>query len=143
MIHCATLHGLSQKIGDKYASASTKCGPEQTPVEWAINEADTMIRNIMAGLWAAEKAAGVPRIDMLLDAIETVAGDAGLEFDREAVRVMLVDEETGKNTCKEFKADADVRAAFDELVADAAKAKAAKSKEAAAGKESSLAGLLS
>lgn len=55
----AALHGLSQKLGDCYASAKEAAiEARMEPVDWAKQEFDSVLEGIMAGEWNRKRQGG-------------------------------------------------------------------------------------
>jgi hypothetical protein len=59
IVHQAAMHGISQKLGDCYAAATTKADEAGVDaVEWAIAEFDSVLESIMAGDWNRRGGSG-------------------------------------------------------------------------------------
>lgn len=76
------LHGASQKIGDNYAGAES--------VEDAYTDAAEVIDQLYAGSFMAKRAAGEPRIGLLIEALSRISGKP-IDVCREAIITMSDD----------------------------------------------------
>ena len=121
---CATLHGLSQKLGDAYAGA-------KGDVDAAIESFGGLLERLQAGEWVKARESAGPRLSMIFQAVVKVYADAGVTLDdakaaeiQEALKDKAFREETTSNL--------KIKAALEQLRAEAAAARAAKAAEAAA-----------
>jgi hypothetical protein len=111
IVNRLALHGLSQKLGDSYASAGEK--------GWSISdcrdEAQRVLDNLIGGVWAAK--GGGTGVTILAEALARVAGKA---ID-EAVDVItgLSDDQR-----KALEKDARIKAAMLDIKAERAKERA-------------------
>ncbi len=126
----ALMHGLSQKVGDAYAGSANADGD---PIAWAHEKAETVVANMMAGLWVTQREAGAPRVSMLLAAFKETVEAAGKVFDEAKMQAKLVDEKTGAAFRKQVLANAAVKAVYDRMRREAAEAREAVSATAAEG----------
>jgi len=125
----AMAHGISQKVGDAYAGSAKA---EGDPIAWAVEQASTVIDNMLSGVWiSVREGTGAPRVSMLLVAMQTVAEAAGIAFDRDKMQSKLTAEDGGADFRKAAMANAKVKAVFENLKAEAAAARATAAAEAA------------
>lgn len=116
------LHGLSQKVGDSYASAES--------VDDAVKAAKRVVEDLTAGNWSVRKAGeGAPRTTLLAEALARIANRT-LE---EAVEVI---EELSEDQQKQLRKDPGVKQAMAQIKLERATA-------AAKGSESTIASLFS
>ena len=117
IVSCATLHGLSQKLGDSYAGAES--------VSDARESFDTMFERLQGGEWVAEKKAGGPRTSILVDAIAELLVEAGKPVDDEK-RKAIAEKVKTKEGRDGAMANAAIAARYEKKRADRAAEKAAK-----------------
>ena len=121
--HCATYHGLSQKIGDSYASLKDD--------DSRYEAASAMVEHLMTGVWVAEGEGAGPRITLLVEAIMRAAKVAGKKADEAAIAAKCSDKETGKAYREGALKNAQVAAQYEQIKAERAAERAAKKAEAA------------
>lgn len=128
MLAFLACHGMSQKIGDSYAGSA---GDVSKAIDWA----QATIETLYGGDWSeAREGGGVDRPTRVVKAVMRVLTNLGKAFDEAS----LVTKYKSKEARDKAMARADVKAAYDEIAleeaqarADASKAKAAESTEAA------------
>lgn len=98
------VHGASQKIGDSYAGAES--------VAEAKIAATEQIALLVAGEWKAARAAGEPKIGLLIEALARVKPDKTLDECRGVVESMDAD---GKKVLRD---DRRIKAAIDAIKAE-------------------------
>ena len=101
IIHRLALHGLSQKVGDSYAGAAS--------VTEARIMADTVYKNLVAGMWATKATRGVKIIEAIHRAM-------GIPLDVALEKWSLMDD--GKK--KAVRAHPDIKKALAEIEAERA-----------------------
>ena len=116
IISCATLHGLSQKLGDSYAGADN--------VSDARESFDTMLERLTGGEWITEKKAGGPRTSILVDAIAELLLESGKSVDDEK-RKAIADKVKTKEGRESAMANPAIAARYEKKRADRAAEKAA------------------
>lgn len=123
------MHGASQKIGDSYAGANGDFAA-------ARKTAQSVIDNLYAGDWKAARAAGEPRITLVVEALAAATGQS-IENATVVVQKIMAADEKNDNTdgMKQLRNHPDVKVARATIQADRAKAqqKAAKDTPALAG----------
>jgi len=122
-------HGLSQKLGDSYASAKT---PED-----AVESFETLYERLTGGEWVKAREGGGPRPSMVVDAIVAALVDAGEEVD-DTRRAGIVEKVKTKEGRAAALANPAIKAQYEAVRAEAAKAKAKAAKDAAKTSESDL-----
>lgn len=118
----ALLHGLSQKIGDAYASAKGQANP----LAWAQEQVRETIASIIGGTWNAGRSGdGAARVSILaraLHAIKVAAGQESTEAEAQAYLDGLEKAEDGKAQIAALKEKKAVKAALARIrLADAQK----------------------
>ena len=115
-----TWHGLSQKVGDAYASKGDS-------TDDAYEAAMAVYERLQADDWMKPREAAGPRISVLVEAIVAAKKAAGQEADAEAIAAKCKD--------KAYRDDAkdvpEVKAQYDRILAERAVEQAAKSANAA------------
>jgi hypothetical protein len=119
------VHGLAQKIGDSYAGAGEESDPLAAAKAWIAETVDQLKK----GDWRVAAVGGGPRASLLAKALARATGQT-LE-DSIAVIDLLPDEDVGEQPGKKSLRKA-LKAIMDEISAEEAAARAAKSKGRAA-----------
>lgn len=84
---CATVHGISQKCGDAYASAKKEGGDD--PVSWAIDRLTELAERAAEGTWVERAGAAGPRTSLIAEAIVRAATEEGIEYTLEQAKELL------------------------------------------------------
>jgi hypothetical protein len=109
------VHGLSQKVGDSYASA----GKAENPLGYAKEAVKETIEQLIAGLWRVTAGPGEPRVTQLARAVARAFG-----ITEEAAVATFTDkeesmsEEEYKAFVKQVKADPAVKKALLDIKAE-------------------------
>lgn len=117
------VHGLSQKLGDSYASA----GKAENPLGFAIGRVEDVMTQLMAGDWRVTGGEAGPRVTLLARALARATGNSV----EDAVAVIQdkadsLDEDAYKAWTKALNAQAAIKKAKAEIKLEDAQAAAAK-----------------
>jgi len=125
----AMFHGLSQKLGDAYASSKD--------ADEAYDKFMSLKERIEIGEWLAERQSAGPRISQVIRALVAAKAASGVTITEEdmAAKYHALDEDQKKAIVKDPRVDAQLQ----KIKAEAAAARAAKAAEAAQGAEGDIA----
>ena len=117
MRHCFTLFGMSEKLGNAYAGATSA----DEAAEWFL----ALLETIKAGDWTEERGEGGPRVGDVATAIMCLADKEGKPYDKAAVIAKYAGKE-GKAARDKAKTYAAVAAELSAIAQERVAAQAAK-----------------
>jgi hypothetical protein len=117
----AMYHGLSQKLGDAYASSKD--------ADEAWEKFESLREQLEAGNWLAERESAGPRISLVVKAIVAAKAKAGVTVTEEEVAAKY--NEMDKERQKTVLQDPRINAEYQRIRAEQAAERAAKAAEAA------------
>lgn len=117
------LHGASQKIGDSYAGAGGDFAA-------ARKTAQAVIDNLYAGDWKAARAAGEPRLTLIVSALALATGQSEESCVAVVEKAMETDEKNGNtDLMKQLRNHPDVKVARTTIQSARAKKQQAAAKD--------------
>jgi hypothetical protein len=117
IVICAALHGLSQKGGDSYAGVST--------IAQSIEKCEALFENLKEGVWI-NRADGAIRTTVLAEALHRAKGDKYPTVEEAAEAITEWNAEKRKAVLDPAKGVPQLIAAYAEIQAERAKARADK-----------------